>query len=402
MRPLEGVRVLDLTRVVSGPFCTMLLGDLGADVIKVEEPTQGDESRSYGPPFAGSESAYYLSVNRNKRSCAVDLKTAEGVELVTKLAARCDVVIENFRPGTMERLGLSYEELSRSDPRLVYCAITGFGRSGPDAERPGYDLIIQGESGFMDITGDPAGPPTKAGTSIADLVAGGFAVQGILAALLERDRTGRGRRVDVAMLDSMASLLTVNAGMYFTTGRSPTRRGNTHPTIAPYETFPASDGWINLGIANDKFWRLFCHTIGRDDLAREERFARAADRVTHRAELVPIVAEEIARHPRQHWIDVLSAAGVPCGSIRTVEEVCEAPQLVSRGMVLDLPHPTAGTVKNIDSPVRFDDRNDGSDRAPPLLGEHTREVLVSVLGLSDEQVAGLEVRGVVRGGPRHG
>lgn len=396
MRPLEGIRILDLTRVVSGPFCTMLLGDLGADIIKIEEPTAGDESRAYGPPFAGGESAYYLSVNRNKRSCAVDLKAPEGRDLALQLAARSDVVVENFRPGTMERLGLSYVELSGRDPRLVYCSITGFGRGGPDAERPGYDLIIQGESGFMDITGDPAGPPTKAGTSIADLVTGQAAVQGILAALLERERTGRGRRVEVAMLDAMASLLTMNAGIYFTTGRSPTRRGNAHPTIAPYETFKASDGWINLGVANDKFWRLFCEAVGRDDLGREARFAKAADRVMHRAELVPIIAAEIAQQPRAHWSAVLSRAGVPCGSIRTVQEVAEAEQLVSRGMVLAMEHPTAGTVRNFDSPIRFDDHVDADDTPPPLLGQHTRSVLESMLGLDADRVTALEEQGVVR------
>ena len=396
MRPLEGTRVLDLTRVVSGPFCTMILGDLGAEVIKIEEPTAGDESRAYGPPFAGGESAYYLSVNRNKRSCAIDLKAPEGHELLLRLAARSDVVVENFRPGTMERLGLSYEELARRDPRLVYCSITGFGRGGPDSERPGYDLIIQGESGFMDITGDPAGPPTKAGTSIADLVTGQAAVQGILAALLERERTGRGRRVEVAMLDAMASLLTMNAGIYFTTGRSPTRRGNAHPTIAPYETFQASDGWINLGVANDKFWRLFCAAIGRDDLSADTRFAKATDRQTNRAELVPIVAHEILQHPRAHWMEVLSRAGVPCGSIRTVQEVAEAEQLVSRGMVLAMEHPTAGTVRTFDSPIRFDGRPDADDTPPPLLGEHTRAILETELGLDADRVSVLEAQGVVR------
>lgn len=396
MRPLEGIRVLDLTRVVSGPFATMLLGDMGADVIKIEEPVNGDESRAYGPPFVGGESAYYLSVNRNKRSCAVDLKALDGVALIRRLAEKSDVVVENFRPGTMERLGLSYDDLSKANPRLVYCSITGFGRSGPDAQRPGYDLIIQGESGFMDITGHPDGPPTKAGTSIADLVTGQAAVNGILAALLERERTGRGRRVDVAMLDAMASLLTVNAGMYFSTGRSPTRRGNTHPTIAPYETFKAADGWINLGVANDKFWQLFCAAISRSDLAGEERFARAADRVTHRAELVPIVAAEILRHTRAHWIELLSRAGVPCGSIRTLQEVAEAKQLVSRGMVLELEHPTAGTVRNFDSPVRFDDVNEAADTAPPLLGQHTAEVLAALLAVGQDELASLRARGVVR------
>lgn len=396
MRPLEGVRILDLSRVVSGPFATMLLADLGADVIKIEEPEHGDDSRAFGPPFCGTESAYYLSVNRNKRSCAVNLKSPDGVQIVRRLAAECDVLIENFRPGTLERIGIDHRELRAINPRLVSCSITGFGRTGADADRPGYDLIIQGESGIMDITGDPNGPPTKIGTSIADLLTGQFAAQGIMAALLERAKSGKGRHVDVAMLDCLASLLTFNAGIYFATGQSPKRRGNTHATIAPYETFKASDGWLNIGVANDKFWQLFCGVIERPDLAADRRFAKAVDRVSLRAELVPVVAEIIAGKPRQHWIDALNRAGVPYGDIRSVKEVCEAPQLTSRGMVIEMAHPTIGIVKNIDSPLRFDDSNDDTHTAPPLLGQHTGEVLGELLQFSAEQIASLSQRGVIR------
>lgn len=396
MGALTGIRVLDLSRVVSGPFCSMLLGDLGAEIIKIEEPEHGDDSRAFGPPFVGGESAYFLSVNRNKRSCAINLRDPDGVWLTRQLAEQCDVLLDNFRPGTMKRLGLDHRELRAINPKLVSCSITGFGSTGPDAQRPGYDLIIQGESGVMDITGDPDGPPTKVGTSIGDLLTGQFATQGILAALLERVRTGVGRHVDVSMLDSMASLLTFNAGIYFTTGQSPKRRGNTHATIAPYETFQASDGWINIGVANDKFWQLFCKVIERHDLAAQSQFAKAADRVELRGELVPIVAQIISTKPRRHWIEALSQAGVPYGDIRSVQEVCEAEQLVTRNMIIEMSHPTAGMVKNIDSPLRFDDENDDVHSAPPLLGQHTAEILIDLLGLTQAQLNDLANRRVVR------
>lgn len=396
MRPLNGIRILDLTRVVSGPFCTMLLGDLGADVIKIEEPINGDDSRAFGPPFSGGESAYFLSVNRNKRSCAINLKTGEGIELLRRLAQDADVMVDNFRPGTLERLGIGYDALRAGNPKLISCSITGFGRTGVDAQRPGYDLIIQGESGIMDITGDPEGLPTKIGTSIADLITGQYASQAIMAALLHRGRTGQGHHVDISMLDCMASLLTFNAGIYFTTGSSPKRRGNAHPTIAPYETFQAADGWLNIGVANDKFWRLFCGVIKRPDLAEDKRYARAIDRVSLRAELVPEIAREIAAKPRSHWINRLREAGVPYGDIRSVEEVCEAEQLAARGMVAEMPHPTAGIVKNIISPFRFDDQEIDDHTAPPLLGQHTSEILGGALGLTGDQLRDLHARGILK------
>jgi crotonobetainyl-CoA:carnitine CoA-transferase CaiB-like acyl-CoA transferase len=373
----------------------MLLGDLGADIIKIEEPVNGDDSRAFGPPFSGGESAYFLSVNRNKRSCAINLKTEEGVGLVRQLAQHADVIIDNFRPGTVDRLGLGYDSLRSENKKLISCSITGFGRTGVDAQRPGYDLIIQGESGIMDITGDPAGLPTKIGTSIADLITGQYASQAIMAALLERAGTGMGHHVDISMLDCMASLLTFNAGIYFTTGESPKRRGNAHPTIAPYETFQAADGWLNIGVANDKFWQLFCGVIERPELADDRRYAKAIDRVSLRAELVPIVAREIAAQPRSYWISRLRAAGVPYGDIRSIEEVCRAEQLVTRGMVAEMPHPTAGQVKNIISPFRFEDQATMHHVAPPLLGQHTSEVLGQLLGMAQEQLAGLQEKGVL-------
>ena len=391
--PLDGVRILDLCRVVSGPFATLQLGDLGADIVKVEEPRHGDEARTYGPPFVGGESAYFLAVNRNKFSCTLDLKSAGGRDVLRRLASRADVVIENFRPGTMERLGLGFDALRRDNARLIYCGISGFGRTGPDAGRPGYDLILQGETGIMDITGDPDGPPTKVGTSIADLVTGLYAAQAVLAALAQRDRTGEGGRVDVSMLDAMASLLTFNAGMYFATGVSPVRRGNAHPTISPYETFQAVDGWINVGVANDKFWGSFCRAIERPDLLDDARFARASERAARRVDLHAILVPIFLRQSRDAWIALLGDAGIPCGAIRTVGEVCEARQLAERGVARTAVHPAAGDVRYLASAIRFDDRPPPDARPAPLLGEHTRAVLGRWLGLVDDEIEALAERG---------
>jgi len=391
--PLAGIKVLDLTRVVAGPFATMQLGDLGADIVKIEEPGAGDESRAFGPPFLAGESAYFLSVNRNKRSCAIDLRSDAGKELVLRLGRLADVVVENFRPGTLERLGLGFDALSRDNSGLVFCSVTGFGRSGPDAKRPGYDLIVQGESGVMDITGEPDGHPTKVGTSIADMVSSLYATQAILAALLRRERTGLGARLDVAMLDAMASLLTFNAGIYFATGVSPKRRGNIHPTITPYEPFETQDGWINVGVGNDKFWKLFCPAIGRPDLVGDRRFAHAPDRVTNRAELKAILDPIFRGRTRAHWRTALEGAGVPFGEIKSVGEVCEAPQLVERGVVRSVAHPTAGAVRYIASPLRFDDQAPPDVSHPPLIGEHTGAVLGEWLGLSAAEIASYADRG---------
>jgi formyl-CoA transferase len=397
--PLSGIRVLDLCRVVSGPFATMHLGDLGADVVKIEDPRNGDESRRYGPPFVNGESSYFLSVNRNKRSCTVDLKSPAGRDAVLALAKVADVVIDNFRPGTLDRWGLSFDAMSKENPRLLQCSISGFGRTGPDANRPGYDLILQGESGVMDITGDPAGAPMKVGTSIADLVTGLYASQAVLAALMKRVRTGKGGSVDVSMLDAMASLLTFNAGMYFASGESPKRRGNVHPTISPYETFEASDGWINVGVANDKFWTLFCDVIGRNDLEIDSRFVAAPKRAANRATLADILKPLFAARPREEWIAALSKAGIPCGAIRTVGEVCEAPQLVQRNMVQSVEHRVAGDVKFIARPIRFEDAPPAPSTAPPTLGEHTFEVFENWLGWSRAEFDTL-ARGGAFGGDR--
>jgi formyl-CoA transferase len=371
----------------------MLLGDLGADIVKVEEPSCGDESRGYGPPFLGGESAYFLSVNRNKRSCAVDLKSPAGKEIVTRLAAVADVVVENFRPGTLDRLGLGYDTLSRGNDQLVLCSISGFGRTGADRERPGYDLIVQGESGLMDITGDADGPPTKVGTSIVDLVSGLYAAQGVLAALMRRAKTGRGGRVDVAMIDATVSLLTFNAGICFATGQSPKRRGNAHPTISPYETFEAADGWINIGVANDKFWFSFCDVVGCADLKRDPRFQSPAARVAHRQALKDMLAPILRAQARHSWMQRLGGAGIPCGEIKTVGEACSAAQLLARGVVRQHGHPAAGDIGYIASAIRFDDCRPADAVRPPLLGEHTAQVLVDWLGLSPAETAAYSAAG---------
>ena len=392
--PLDGIRVIDLSRVVSGPFCTQSLGDMGADVIKIEEPGRGDESRAFGPPFLGGEAPYYLSVNRGKRSCTLNLKSDKGKSVLWRLLDSADVLVENFRPGAMARLGLDYETVAARYPRLVYCSISGFGGSGPDAGRPGYDLIVQGESGLMDLTGDAGGPPTRIGTAITDLTAATMAAQGIILALYARHATGRGQQVKIALLDTAASLLTYNAGNYFASGESPSRRGNDHPSVAPYQTLRAKDGWMNLAIANDSLWRRYCDAIARPDLRDDPRFATAPERVRHREALMPIVAELTAARTVGEWMDLLGPAGVPCGRIRTVKEVCTNPQLVERGKVVERPHPTAGTVRMIGIPIELSDTPGRIETAPPLLGEHTGDVLREV-GYTEDQICTFRTEGVV-------
>ncbi len=394
MRPLDGIRVIDLSRVVSGPYGTMMLGDMGADIVKIEEPGCGDETRAFGPPFYGGESPYFLSVNRNKRSCTIDLKSEMGRTILWRLLASADVLIENFRPGAMTRLGFDYASVSAKHPRLVYCSISGFGDSGPDAGRPGYDLIVQGESGLMDLTGETDGPPMRVGTSITDVTSGLMAAQGILLALYARRTTGCGQHVRIAMLDVVASLLTYNTGSYFASGKSPTRCGNTHPMVVPYQTFRAKDGWINLGIANDSLWRRYCDAIHRPDLRDDPRFATAAARVTHRATLVPIIVDLTALQTVHDWMDRLGAAGVPCGRIRTVAEVCTNPQLTERGKVVQQAHPSVGTVTMIGQPIDLSETPGTIESAPPLLGQHTDAVLRET-GYSDDEIRTFRETGAI-------
>jgi crotonobetainyl-CoA:carnitine CoA-transferase CaiB-like acyl-CoA transferase len=388
------MRVLDLTRVLAGPFCSMILGDMGAEVIKIEEPGKGDDTRSW-PPFLGGEATYFLSVNRNKQSLTLNLKAPEGRELLKRLVKKSDVVLENFRTGTMERLGLGYATLKKVNPKLVYCAISGFGESGPEAARAGYDLIVQAESGLMDITGFEDGPPVKVGTSIADLVAGMSAAHGITLALLARTRTKKGQKVEISMLDAMAALLTYQAGIYFGTGAKPSRRGNKHPSIVPYEVFKAADAYLTLGVANNSLWERCCTAMERPDLVKDPRYAREADRVQNRETLVPLLNDVLGGRTADEWLKRFEAVGVPAGRIRTVAEVCESEHLKARGMIVTLPHPKAGNLRVLGVPVRLHATPGKAATAPPLLGQHTERVLRTVLGVGKGEVARLRKSGVV-------
>jgi crotonobetainyl-CoA:carnitine CoA-transferase CaiB-like acyl-CoA transferase len=392
--PLAGVRVIDFTRILAGPFGSMFLGDMGAEVIKVEEPAKGDDTRGW-PPFVGGEATYFLAVNRSKKSLTLNMKAPEGQAILRRLIAKADVVLENFRPGTMDRLGFGYDAMRAVNPRLVYCAISGFGESGPEASRPGYDLIVQGESGVMDLTGFPDGPPVKVGNSIADLVAGMAAAQGITLALLARERTGRGQKVEIGMLDVMAALLTYQAGLYWNGGGQPKRRGNQHPSIVPYEVFQARDGYLTLGVANNSLWEKTCRALERPELGRDPRFDTEANRVANRDRLIPALNEIFGTRPADEWLARLEAAGVPAGKIKTVAEVCESPHLRARGMIVRLPHPKAGTITVMGVPVRLGETPGAATTAPPLLGQHTDEILTRLLRIPKARVDKLRAAGVV-------
>ncbi len=402
MQPLEGLRVLDLTRAMAGPFCTMMLGDLGADVIKVERPGRGDESRGWGPPFVGEpygpypgESAYFLSANRNKRSITVNLKSDRGREIVRRLAARSDVFVENFRTGVLDRLGLGYEDLRAVNPRLVYGSISGYGRTGPYAERPGYDFIIQAEGGFMGITGPEEGPPYRVGVPIIDITAGMFAATTILAALRARDMTGEGQWLDISLLDTQAALLTNVAANYLVGGQPPRRLGNSHPSITPYEAFPARDRWFALAAANERQWAALCRAIGRPDLQDDPRFATNSDRVAHRAALRAELEAVFQTRDAGEWLTALRKAGLPCGPINTIPEVFAHPQAAAREMVLETEHPTAGTLHLPGFPYKLSATPAAVRRPPPRLGEHTQEVLTGLLDYSEEEVTDLQRQGEI-------
>ncbi len=399
--PLKGIRVLDFSRVLAGPYCTQMMGDMGAEVIKVEEPGRGDDTRAWGPPFlphrrgSGQESVYFLSVNRNKKSITLNLKCDEGRQLARKLATSSDVLVENFRPGTIERLGLGFEALHRLNPRLVYCSVSGFGQTGPERERPGYDAVVQGEGGIMSLTGFPDSSPVKVGISFADLVAGLYAFQGILLALRAAENGGEGQWVDVSLLDGQVSLLTFQAGSYFATGRSPGRLGNLHPMITPYETYRTADGHVIVAVGNESLWIKFCALLGRPELAADPRFASSRLRVENRQALADVLIPLMAERPTGVWLERLRAAGIPCGAVRSVGQVLEDPQVQARQMVTTVEHPGIGPMRTTGIPVKLSATPGEIVSAPPLLGEHTDQVLATLLGYSQAQIAAARRSGVI-------
>ena len=394
--PLSGLTVIDFTRVLSGPYCTMQLADMGARVIKIEHPGHGDDTRAWGPPFTGGESAYFLSINRNKESLALDLQRPESRPILDALLDRADVVVENMGPGAMERLGLGYDAVAARWPRIVYCSISGFGQTGPRRDEPGYDAVMQGEGGLMSITGAAGGSPFRLGVAISDIVSGLFAAQGIAMALLARERSGAGQRVDIGMLDATVALLTYQAGIYFATGETPRRMGNRHPTIVPYETLPASDGEFVVAVGNDEMWRRFCEVIEAGALGDDARFLTNRDRVRNYDGLRPLIVERLARRTRDEWVRRLKDAGVPCGSVRDIGEVLQDEHLHERDMIAEVEHAVAGTIRLLGVPVKLS-RTPGAVRhAPPTLGQHTGAVLHD-LGLSADQIATLRDQGVVGG-----
>jgi crotonobetainyl-CoA:carnitine CoA-transferase CaiB-like acyl-CoA transferase len=405
--PLTHLTVLDLSRVLAGPWCTQLLADLGATVIKIEKPGSGDDTRAWGPPFlkdaAGndtSEAGYYLACNRGKRSVAVDFTQPEGQALIRDLARQADIVVENYKVGGLAKYGLDHASLAALNPRLVYCSISGFGQTGPYADRAGYDFIIQGMGGFMSVTGErdglPGGGPQKAGIAISDLMTGMYASTAILAAIAQREASGRGQHIDACLFDTMVAMMAVMDMNYLVSGKPPGRAGNAHQNIVPYEVFACADGHLILAVGNDSQFAKFCEVAGRPEWAADPRFAKNVERVKNRAILVPMVGAAMRVRSQRAWLDALESVGVPCGPINTLDQVFADPQVAARGMRLDLPHPLAGTVPQVGNPLKFSATPVGYDQPPPLLGEHTAAVLRERLGLSIDAIADLAARGVVQ------
>jgi formyl-CoA transferase len=402
MQPLNDIRILDITRALAGPYCTMMLGDLGADVIKVERPGVGDETRGWGPPFVGEpygpypgESAYFIAANRNKRSVTVNIQTKEGQEIVRKLAGISDVLVENYRTGDLDKLGLGYDEMHSLYPKLIYCSVSGYGRTGPYADRPGYDAVIQGEGGLMSITGPVEGPPSRVGIPITDITSGMFAAAAILAALRARDITGEGQHVDISLFDASIALLTNVASNFLVGGQPPRRLGNAHPNLVPYDSFRARDGWFILGVANEKQWGLLCDMLDRPDLKADERFASNGRRVENRAVLVDELNRLFAQQDVDYWLARLVQAGLPCGRINSIPEVFAHPQAQAREMTLESEHASAGTVKLTGFPYKFSHTPAEIQKPPPMLGQHTEEVLTGLLGYSREDVNLLRDKGAI-------
>jgi len=406
MGALNHLRVLDLSRVLAGPWCGQNLADLGADVIKVERPITGDDTRQWGPPFLKNsegqettESAFYLAINRNKRSITVDISKPEGQEIIKKLVLQSDIVIENYKVGQLRKYGLDYDSLKALKNDLIYCSITGFGQTGPYAHRPGYDYIVQGMGGFMSVTGEkedlPGGGPQKAGVAIADIFTGMYATSAILAAVVHRDRTGIGQYIDLSLLDVQIATMCNVASNYLTSGVSPKSWGNASANIVPYQTFKASDGWIIVAAGNDSQFRHFVESGHEPQLADDPRFSTNPERVRHRAELDPLLQKMVLKKTKKEWIELLDTANVPCGPINNFKEVFENEQVIARQIKMEMPHPTAGKVNLVRSPMRLSETPVVENRPPPLLGEHTHEILQEKLGLTELQIKSLKDQGII-------
>ena len=402
--PLSGLRVFDLTRILAGPSCTQILGDLGADVIKVEIPGKGDDTRGFAPPYLkdgdGKEtdqSAYFTCANRNKRSITLDLTKPEGIALAKKMIAKSDVLVENFKTGGLAKYGLGYDQLKADNPGLVYCSVTGFGHTGPYANRPGYDVLIQGMGGFRSVTGEPGGDPQKAGIPISDLIAGMYAAVAINAALRHREKTGEGQHIDIGMLDTTAAILSIQGANYLATGQNPPRLGNAHPNIVPYQSFPTADGDIILAVGNDGQFQRFCKVAGCEHLATDPKFATNAARVSNRDEIVALLKPIIAGKPSKFWLEELEKNNVSCGPINRLDQVFSDPHFNARGMNLSMPHPKTGSnpVRMVASPLKFSKTQVDYRYAPPVLGQHTDEVLKDLLGMSADEIAALRAGEVI-------
>ncbi len=393
--PLKGVRVLDLSRILTGPFCSMLLSDLGAEIIKVEMPGTGDDTRHW-PPMVQDESSYYMSINRNKKSITLNLKTEEARQALYKIAEKCDVVLENFRPGVTRRLGVDYDSLKEINPKLVYCSISSYGQTGPYAQLPSYDMIVQGMSGLMSITGDPDGPPYRSGIAITDIGAGMWAALSIVSALRQRDSTGKGQYLDVSMLDCATSWLTSFAGNYFATGVSPNRLGNAHFGIVPYQNFEASDGGhLLLAVGNDKLFTVMCNEMELNKLITDPMFSTAPKRAENREILIPILARRFKTRTRDEWVTNLRACGVPCGPINSIGEILNDGHLLGREMVTSVDHPKLHEVKQLNFPVKFSDTELKISSHPPMLGEHTYEILSELAGYDEDYIKSLKEKNAI-------